>query len=44
MTSHFRVPLNESSELISLFNGREIFMEGLLLEKAMERGLTLPYK
>lgn len=35
---------NETDTLRSLFKGRPIFMEGLLLEKCMERGLTLPYK
>ena len=28
----------------TLFRSRHVFMEGLLLEKCMERGLTLPYR
>ena len=27
-----------------MLRGRQVFMEGLLLEKCMERGLTLPYR
>ena len=27
-----------------MFRSRHVFMEGLLLEKSMERGLTLPYR
>ncbi len=39
-----KVPTNESALVRAILRGREIFMEGMLLEKAMERGLTLPYK
>ncbi len=38
------IPGNETRRMRALLKGREIFMEGMLLEKAMERGLTLPYK
>ncbi len=39
-----QVSPNESASLREALAGREVFMDGLLLEKAMERGLTLPYK
>lgn len=39
-----RVSPTEVAFFRRLFQNRQIFMEGLLLEKAMERGLTLPYR
>lgn len=39
-----RLNSNDTEAHKGLFKGREVFMEGLLLEKCMERGLTLPYR
>jgi hypothetical protein len=38
------VDANASAGVRELLRGRETFMSGLLLEKCLERGLTLPYR
>lgn len=38
------LPDKDASLIKDLVRGRKVFMEGLLLEKAMGRGLTLPYR